>query len=304
MRRLVCLGLLALGGCDSFDPASYVQGLRVLAIRAEPPEIPSGAESMLTPLVVNFAPNADAGVMGDGIVYEWALCTKIPRVGVDIDPDCVDSNDPAIITPLPTLAGGATRVTMPQRTLTQFGAPDASGGLYVPVRLRVSYGSDNVTAFERLRWQAGFVPPNNNPMLSSISHVPTESDGELPDLGQTVELEPLPDDSLAPLELPLGGKLRFRATAAPGSAETYTTFVGDPRELMTQQVTELVRFFWYSSAGKVGNEVTGEERPDTTLDTTKFADSLMARDGLIDLWLVAREERGGIDFMHRRIHVK
>ena len=115
-------------------------------------------------------------------------------------------------------------------------------------------------------------------------------------------MQPLEEGT--PLALPIGGKLRFRASDAPGSSEMYTTFVGDPRELMTQTVTEGVRFFWYASGGKLGVDVTGEERPDTTLDTTEYADSLSARAGLVDLWLVAREERGGIDFLHRQIIVK
>ena len=291
---------MLLTGCDSFDPASVVQSLRVLGIKAEPPEIPSGAHSTLTPLVVDLGPVYDAGT----IDYEWALCTKIPAVGVDVDPDCFDSDDPAIMTPLPTLAGGSTVVTMPERTLAQLGSPDSTGGFYVPFRLRVHAGNAEVVAFERLRWQAGFVPPNNNPTLSSISYVPTGTDGDLPDMGQAVDLTALPDDAMPPIELPRGGKLRFRATDAPGSGEAYTTFTGDPRNLMTINVTELVRFFWYTSAGKVNNEITGEARPDTVLDTTAFMDTLATRDGMVDVWLVAREERGGTDFIHRRIHVK
>ncbi len=301
--RLLPWLLVASAGCDSFEPASYVQTLRVLAIRADPPEIPSGAESQLTPLVANFGVGADAG-LAEPVTYEWALCNLIPRAGVDIDPACVDSDDPAVMTALPTLANGTTRMTMPTRTLTQFGAPDPTGGFYVPVRLRIHNGTETVTAFDRVRWQAGFVPPNNNPTLASVSYVPTDTDGELPDLGQTVALEPLPDDSMPALQLARGGKLRFRAAAAPGSAETYTTFVGDPRQLMTTQATELVRFFWYTSAGKVNNQVTGEERPDTVLDTTEFMSSLDGREGALDVWVVAREERGGNDFLHRRIQIR
>jgi hypothetical protein len=85
------------------------------------------------------------------------------------------------------------------------------------------------------------------------------------------------------------------------------TFIGDihdPSNITVTTATEAVRFFWYTSAGKFGENVTGEERPDTTLDTTQYTDSLVARDGLVDLWLVVREERGGVDFLHRQVRLR
>jgi hypothetical protein len=84
---------------------------------------------------------------------------------------------------------------------------------------------------------------------------------------------------------------------------TFTGSIADPSHIMTKTVTETLQFFWYATAGKFGNDVTGEERPDTPLDTTQYGDSLSARAGLVDLWLVAREERGGVDFLHRQIHL-
>jgi len=300
------LVLLLLGGCDSFEPATLVQSLRVLAMVAEPAELASGEQATLRALVVDQDPQA----AGRAVSLEWAICDKVPRPGVEIDPDCWKLDSAEFITPLVTQADGSTQVTMPPHTITDLGLPDSTGGLYVPVRLRVRAGGTTVTAFHKLRWKAGFLPANANPRLEGLAYVPTEGDGELPDLGQTVVPQPLPDDSQAPLELPRGGKLRLRASAQPGSAEPYVTFTGDigaisdPSMIMTQNVNELVRFFWYTSAGDIGTEVTGEERPDTTLDTTQYDSSVDARGGLVDIWLVAREERGGHDYLHRQIRLK
>ncbi len=309
-RLLPIVGLcLALGapGCDSFKPATLVEQLRVLAIRAEPAEIASGETTTLHALVVDLDPDAK----GRPVTLEWALCDKAPAPGVEIDTDCYDLDTAPFITQLETLPDQGAQATMPPHTITSLGIPDTTGGLYVPIRLRVRAGTNTmVTAFHKLRLSNGLVPPNHNPSLADLAFIPTGEDGELPDLGQTVPPQPLPDDSQPPMELPLGGKLRFRASAQPGSAESYTTIAGsigattDPSQIETKTVTELIRFFWYASAGKIGTEVTGEERPDTQLDTSEYTDSLGPRGGLVDLWLVAREDRGGIDYLHRRIHLQ
>jgi hypothetical protein len=294
--RAALLVLLPLSACDSFKPASLVEGLRVLAIRAEPAEVGSGEQATLRARI------ADLRDTGDPIEIEWALCTKRAKVGVEVDPDCFDADSAPYLTPLPTMADGSTLLTMPELTIESFGLPDASGGFYVPVRMRAHSGASHLVAFHRLRWKAGFQQPNGNPTAEGIAYVPTGSDGELPDMGQTVEPQPLVEG--VPLELPRGGKLRLRASAVAGSAEGYTTVVGDPRKLMTMDVTEQLRFFWYASAGELDPDVTGEERPDAILDTAELAESLDARDGLVDLWLVVREERGGIDSLHRQIRLR
>ena len=301
MRTLVIV-TLALAGCTSFRPESLVESLRVLAIKSEPAEVASGATSTLTPLVVDLDPNAD----GRTLTYEWATCDKVPPTGTDIAVECYDDAASAL-EPLATQDGGTATFTMPPHTIRDLGLPDYTGGLYVPVRLRVTAGTTRVTAFLKVRWANGLQPANQNPALADVAYIPTADDGALPDLGQVVDPQPLPLEPAPPLVLPRGGKLRFRGSAQPGAAETYTTFTGDitdPSSITTKQTTELVRFFWYTSEGKVNNSVTGEARPDTVLDTSKYDESIARRDGVVDLWLVAHDERGGSDFLHRRIQTR
>jgi hypothetical protein len=297
---LVLVIAVALLGCSNFDPASLVDPatLRVLALQANPAEVASNQQATIRSLVVDLNPGMDAGT----ITYDWALCTERPTVGVEIAPDCYDADMADYLTPLPALADGTTQFTMPNLTLADFNLPDASGGFYVPVRLRVSSGNQMVTAFINVRWAAGFEPPNHNPTLTGIDYVVTGSNGELPDMGQMVDTQPIVDGT--PLDVPLGGKVRLRALDAPGSAETYVTFVGSPTSGMTQTVTEQIRFLWYTTAGKLSPDVTGEKAPDTMLDTTKYTDALAGDSDIVDIWLVALEERGGTDFLHRQVHLR
>ena len=75
----------------------------------------------------------------------------------------------------------------------------------------------------------------------------------------------------------------------------------------TKQVTELISFNWYSSAGSFNHSVTGQDEPDTVLDTRKYTESIDPdggeRDGIVDLWVVGQDERGGSDWIHRRVHL-
>jgi hypothetical protein len=300
--------LLCLAGCTDFRPGTLVESLRVLDIKSEPAEVANGQTAVLTPLVVNLTPGgSDAGV----ITYDWSLCNLVPAPGSDLDDRCFDADMGDFLVPLPTNPDGTASFVMPNHTLTDLGTPDSTGGLYVPVRLRVTSGGTTVSSFLKVRWANGLQPPNHNPMMADLAYIPTASNGELPDLGQVVDPQSLPDDTMAPLELPQGGKLRFRPTAAPGSAEMYTTIYVDPTNPSnptTEQVTELISFNWYSSAGSFNNPVTGQVEPDTVLDTTKkYLESIEpdggARAGIVDLWVIGQDERGGSDWIHRRVHL-
>src|SRR5262249_26243928 len=94
---LLALAALAVAGCTDFDPASLVNGLRVLGIKADPPEIPWGAPAMLHALVVT-PPNSDAGAPS----LEWAACHRapVPSSGLAVNPDCLTSDSADFLEPL------------------------------------------------------------------------------------------------------------------------------------------------------------------------------------------------------------
>jgi hypothetical protein len=268
--RLTCQGLAALaavslGACQKFPdpPVSFVEGLRVLGIKAEPPEVPVGGATDLSMLAVDTAGNA--------IAAAWTQCTVQPLAGQAVNPDCI------------TMAGASQPIgnglelmfTMPQVTAESLGGPDITGGVYVPLVAQVNAGVQEVSAVYRLRLAQGD-PVNQNPAILSLSN--TDSSGT------TTPLDPQ-----TPTPVAAGQSLSLSATLAPGSAESYVRADGT-------NVTEVVTTSWFCTAGELSFEKTSEAQPQTVLSLNK---RLPPTGGAVDLWAVARDDRGGTDYTHR-----
>ena len=266
MRRLAMV--LLLGACNkSFTPAEHVEGLRVLAIKAEPPEVAPGAMTTLTALAVDTT--------GAQIIVDWAACTEaaLPGNGI-VNPDCLQYASAPFLAPLGS--GGAIMATLPMIDPNTFAPPDASGGLYLPIRARTHTSADQVDTIYQMRLAQG-QPPNHNPTLAGVFVVAGD--------GSTTPL-----DETAPPEVSLGQTLKLRATFTPDSAETYTGQRGT--------LTEELRIAWFATGGTFSEPVTGPEKPDTVFSAV---DPVPASGATIDLWIVGRDERGGTDFVHRAL---
>jgi hypothetical protein len=290
MRRLavpaVVVAAVLVAGCQqSFTPATSVEGLRVLAVTAEPPEIAAGETTTMTVVAVDPA--------GRPITARWEGCLLAPGVTTSLNPRCLTSDASADFLPLGE--GLAASFTMPPLNLAGLGLPDSTAGFYFPVRLEVSAADAAIAAVYRVRYSLGLTPPNRNPALTGVSLVPGAKNATLP----PEQLVPL--DEASPPEVGAGDKLILRGAFSADSAETYLVPDGDPREGKTRAVTEILRFFWYSTAGTISDAVTGGDKPDTelTLDT-----HLPPSGALIDLWVVGREERGGTAWLHRTLRLR
>ncbi|HXJ21113.1 MAG TPA: hypothetical protein VMT03_12855 [Polyangia bacterium] len=273
-RRLSWLGpiLLAVAGpsaCQSFPdpPVSFVAGLRVLGIKAEPPEVPAGATSDLTTLAVDTAGNA--------ITATWTECFVAPLPGQTVNPDCLtglsSSNSQAIG------SGLDITVTMPQVTAESLGSPDSTGGVYFPFAAQVTNGADEVLPVYRLRLADGG-SVNHNPAILSLSN--TDSSGTA-----------TPLDPQSPMPVTTGQKLSLSVTVSPDSAESYVRADGT-------NVTEVVTTSWFCTAGELSFEKTSDAQPLTVLSLDQ---RLPAPGSTIDLWAVARDDRGGMDYTHREL---
>src|SRR5262245_28292745 len=142
MRRSL-IGLAALVACEnSFEPASYVQGVRVLAVKAEPAEVAPGATTTLTALAVD---------PGRGtLMASWDACTEPPLAGYGaINSVCLQKDAAPYLVPLGT--GLSLAATLPLVAPTDFAPPDASGGLYLPIRVRVESAHQRVDATYHMR---------------------------------------------------------------------------------------------------------------------------------------------------------
>ncbi|MGZ3442787.1 MAG: hypothetical protein ACXVDD_24870 [Polyangia bacterium] len=284
MKRLALLVALAAGaaGCrNSFDPASFVDKLRLLAVQATPPEVAPGAATKLQAFWANPGGSAPA------IRWDACLVAPPPATGRAVNPDCFGLDGGS---PLEPLGEGETlATTMPMVTPEMLGLPDASNGFYVQLRVQLDADGNTLLGFYGLRVSLGALSPNpanKNPELTGIFTVPSADAGAA---DQTAL------DEAAPPEVHANDKIDLRALVTPESSESYVVYDGDPRTTPPRTATETVRISWFTTAGTFDNDVTGVAKPDTTLTLDKH---LPASDTPIDLWVVARDERGGIDVKH------
>lgn len=331
MRARLTITLLltmpTLTGCQdiAFDPPSYLVGLRLLAVKADPPEVAPGAQSQLAALVYNA--DAEAGA----VEILWDACHLAPPANTGVAEDCIVNAEAPYLEPLGQ--GPSAIVTMPDLPYTEavnrFGLPDYTGGFYLPVRLRASAGEVSDTGIYKLRYGLPFQPPNRNPTLTGVyvvedlddAGVPGDAGSDIDDAGRPlpddggtaivfdgdggsrpVRLRPLDDEH--PLSLAAGEKVTLRVGYAPGSAETYYTFEGNPlseSSVTPVEVTEILRALWYAPAGSFSRNNTGTVKQDNVFSLDKHVPEPGTS---IDLIVVAHEERGGTDWIRRTIQVR
>jgi hypothetical protein len=175
--------------------------------------------------------------------------------------------------------------------------PDSSDGFYVPIRLHLADATQQVTAIFSLRIYPGMFspnPPNKNPQLMGLYRVPQADAGA----AQQMEIvESMPPD------VHKGDVINLRGLLAPDSQETYQVLSGDPSQgpLKTMPKTETVSISWSVTGGELSVAQTGMDKPNTIWTLDKY---LPAPGTPIDMWLVARDERGGSDVIHRRFNFK
>ena len=260
--------LAGLGGCQSFTdpPVSFVVGLRVLGIQAEPPQIAPGASTTVTTLVVD--------TYGGTPTASWSQCSVPPLPGQTVNTACVDGSAGAL---QPIGDGLTIPFAMPQVTAASLGAPDATGGVYLPLVAAVAASPQTLTAVYRLRL-ADDAPANTNPTIADV--ISMDASGAMSPL-----------DAATPMLVQSGEALSLMVTFAPDSAQTYTAADGTV-------TTETLTTSWFCTAGDLSFEKTSATQPITVLHLDQRLPSSGAQ---IDLYAVARDERGGTDFAHRTL---
>jgi hypothetical protein len=261
--------LLVLDGCQSFSdpPVTFVAGLRVLGMQAEPPQIAPGASTTVTALVVD--------TNGGTPTSSWSQCLLPPLPGQTVNTDCVDGSAGAALQPIGD--GLTIPFTMPQVTASSLGAPDATGGVYLPLVAAVEASPQSLTAVYRLRL-ADADPANTNPTIADVFSV--DATGAMSAL-----------DAAAPTPVPSGGSLTLTVSFTPDSAQSYTAADGTV-------TTETLTTSWFCTAGDLSVEKTSTTQPQTVLNLDQRLPSSGTQ---IDLYAVSRDERGGTDFAHRTL---
>jgi len=270
---MVFVLVFASGGCEPDDelPSTFIDGPRVLAIKAEPPSVPAGGSTVVTALIV--------GTGGETPSVSWDRCRLAPRPGEAINPDCVDTAQADYLEPIGD--GTTITTTMPDDvTPAALGQPDATGGVYLTLIARVTVAGETLVAAYRLRLQSpGDVNVNGNPVLTGLLVVDAAGVAT-------------PIDAAAPSTVQAGDRLTLQVAVADGSVETY------PPPLGGMGVAEVLRTSWFSTAGTF----TAERSEGPAATTVLELDTLLPpADSAIDLFAVIRDDRGGTDYVHRTL---
>jgi hypothetical protein len=263
-----CVGGLV-AGCQSFSdpPVTFVAGLRVLGIKAEPPQVAPGASTMVAALTVDTE--------GSTPTASWSECFLPPLPGQTVNIGCIDGSSPSSLQPIGD--GLTVSLVMPQVPAASLGAPDVTGGVYLPLVTAVEASPQALTAVYRLRL-ADAGPTNANPTIAGVYSIDAT--------GAMVALDPM-----APTAVRSGEALSLTTTFSPDSAQSYTGADGMPR-------TETLTTSWFCTAGDLSVEKTSATQPETVL---RLDQRLPPAGTQIDLYAVARDERGGTDFAHRTL---
>ncbi len=280
-----CVLIFAFGvGCDSdFAPYNEVDGFRLLAIAAEPPELAPGEDVRLSALVVG----------DDAPTFAWSWC-PVTRGAADehrcaLDVDTIDGLPRGQISTATTATlewPADVDALCDASALAE--APPAAPRLdcaserpTIQVRLEVTASNgERIIALRALPFAPRDGARNANPRIDAVHFRDDDATHPL------VDAAALPSAATVPLEL----------TIDPSAAETYA---GGTREIL--------RATWFVRGGETDVERTTfiPNDPVATFDRlTANAWTLPAAGEDVALYLVLRDDRGGASWLARRARVQ
>jgi hypothetical protein len=303
---------LAAAGCGSFEDPTIVLDLRVLAVQAQPPELvldfdPEDPVAVVPQLDANpITVSALVADPGASRRLAWDMVACPPTNDQRCDPE-----DPSTAVGSGVVADPETSALRPTATfvvgldvLEESVRADSLagfGGVAVQVQLRVwpeggDPATDAVWASKRLLY-APRVPAqrvaNTNPTLDAL----------LVDAEPTMPLAPARcEDGAASLEVAPQEDVLLLPVEPDGVRETYVlpTFDGGVRT-----ITENLRYAWLATAGGWSSGASGGPI-DAFGNQPKLERTWTAprAPGDVRLWLVQRDERGGLAWTEYCVRVK
>jgi hypothetical protein len=298
-----------LGGCkpDLGAPPSLVVGPRLLAVRGTPPEAKPDDETVTyDTLIVDVDGRVTMPDLG------WAQCKEPhpPAESNIVNSACLtipdDATGETFMAPLP--ADACTNFgPLPSMPGARPADPDVTGGYYQPVRAVWHSGGDQ-TAFdlERIFCLIGSIAPtdvagqfrndyktNTNPTLASIVLNPGDGMMSLFAMRQTA---PPP-----PASVTVGQQVTLEASWVDGAAESFLVYDITSHTLQTQ--FEALRLSWFATGGAFAHDRSGRTEMETDALTTDNIWTAPATPGLVHMWFVLRDSRGGVDFAEAQIDV-
>jgi hypothetical protein len=313
--------LIVAAGCkpDLSESVSIVSSPRILAVKAEPAEAAPKAGVRFTALYVD----SSGPIASAPIAWAWCDARKPLKELGPVNASCVETgSDPFV----PLGSGGQVAGNVPEDSCRQFGPdtppapdgglagrpvdPDTTGGYYQPVRLAASLPSGDVSAIAEARLACGLsgatpeqsaafgasYHPNTNPVVDAL----VVNDG--PALAS--------DDGGATNPVHAGDRLSLRiswadctadAAAICTGAESYLVLDLSNHELVVQR--ESMRVSWFATGGSFGLDRTGRDTSDSTTSSDNSW-TAPSQAGVVHLWVVLRDDRGGVGFRGYALDVR
>jgi hypothetical protein len=296
------------------NPPSLVEGPRMLAVRGVPAEAAEGDAVTYDVLAVDVTGRIANPAM------TWAIChePKPPAEANAVAAACLTIPDEA--GPLPTFMA-----PMPPTACKQFGPqppdvergkpplrprdPDVTGGFYQPVRTTLTAGDVSAVAFalERIKCRLANAPAdatgtfnmtykaNANPTVASVTLDPDGAPAILYGAGQAATAPSAPATWVSP-----GSRYVLEVAWPADTPESYPVW-----NLVTQTLDthrEAVSVSWFATDGSFEHDRTGRGEAETDL-TTRNVWTAPDATGIVHLWVVLRDSRGGIDFAEAQLRV-
>jgi hypothetical protein len=306
MKRLLLIALLL--GCkpDLGSPASLITGLRILGVKTEPPEVVPGMPVKTDLLVVD-----PAGRMAAPAAWSLCLAHKSPAENNVVANDCaqagkqlqsIEEKGPRITIAIPA---NACALNGPDTPPTKMGEPplrardaDVTGGYYQPIAVevgaarsfvleRISCNLPNVSSDVVKEFQMRY-HPNANPAFARLLVGGLELPAVIEGGGATT------------VNVHAGQAVGFEAAWTPESRETFPVYDLERRMLVDR--TEQLTVSWFATGGEFDRDRTGTTETDTAASITNVWMAPLTA-GPVHLWIVLRDNRGGLDFREYLITV-
>lgn len=278
---LPALLLLLSFGCgeNPFPPQTLVERLRILGVRAEPPEVDPLATIELSALV------ADPQGQGRELQFTWAVCLiMLGSEAMDIDcpgPDSypLEGQGPLSELHIPDLVAWLAEQGFPLDQIEQVPDEQIPAEMPLYVGLSVTAGNEQTRAVKRIQVRlSGEEELNQNPSLTGVS----------------LDEEPVGEEVL---QLSASTKYTLAPLADEATRQTYRRANEDQDRL------EDFLFTWYSTAGEFSDRRTilDVDTHGNRLDENEW--SLPDELGPATLWVVVRDGRFGTDWISRQFEI-
>jgi hypothetical protein len=273
----------------------------LLAVIGEPPEAKPGDKVTYAYLLASPSGTVDESTAG----WDVCLTPKPPAENNSVASACnppTPGTNPGLTfdAPMPTnacqLFGPIAPPVEAGKPAIRPRDPDATGGYYLPVRVKFSdLATGDVAGFAFERITCNPANANGATIQQYLEQYQTNKDPGIAstDLITSSGARTTLDTAAQPVPVSPGETVDFEAAFSAGSAETFPIIAPGGDALASQ--TESLHMSWFATAGSFVHDRTGVGSTETATSTTN---TWKAPNGTaaVHMWLVLRDSRGGTAF--------